>query len=181
MKIAAVADLSRARRRTQKPRRIQGESGEGRAADREARQLRWPSWPIKWARRRRAWRHSTSNGTTGRTPSSAPPVSFAISKPPRGSLARSHAKDGDVEKALAGAAKTIEAVYQVPFLAHATMEPMNCTVRCAARRPARCGWERRFWRGLRPRGEVTGLPKEKVKVHNHLIGGGFGRRLDRMA
>ncbi len=92
-----------------------------------------------------------------------------------GAIAR---KDGDVEKAFGGAAKKIEAVYQVPFLAHATMEPMNCTVHV---RPGAC----EVWVGTQvlaraqaAAAEVTGLPKEKVKVHNHLIGGGFGRRLD---
>ena len=92
-----------------------------------------------------------------------------------GAIAR---KDGDVEKALGEAAKKIEAVYQVPFLAHATMEPMNCTVHV---RPGAC----EVWVGTQvvaraqaAAAEVTGLPKEMVKVHNHLIGGGFGRRLD---
>jgi isoquinoline 1-oxidoreductase beta subunit len=92
-----------------------------------------------------------------------------------GAIAR---KDGDVEKALGGAAKKIEAVYQLPFLAHATMEPMNCTVHV---RPGAC----EVWVGTQvlaraqaAAAEVAGLPKEKVKVHNHLIGGGFGRRLD---
>jgi hypothetical protein len=83
-----------------------------------------------------------------------------------------------VEKAFAGAAKKIEAIYQVPFLAHATMEPMNCTVHV---RPDACD----IWVGTQvitraqaAAAQITGLPKEKVKVHNHLIGGGFGRRLD---
>ncbi len=87
-------------------------------------------------------------------------------------------KDGDVEIALAGAAKKFEAIYQVPFLAHATMEPMNCTVHV---RPGAC----EIWVGTQviaraqaAAAEVTGLPREKVQVHNHLIGGGFGRRLD---
>jgi isoquinoline 1-oxidoreductase subunit beta len=87
-------------------------------------------------------------------------------------------KDGDVEKAFERAAKKIEAVYQVPLLAHAALEPMNCTVHV---RPDAC----EIWVGTQvlsraqaAAAEVTGLPKEKVKVHNHLIGGGFGRRLD---
>ncbi len=87
-------------------------------------------------------------------------------------------KDGDVELAFAESAKKIDAVYQVPFLAHATMEPMNCTVHV---RPDAC----EVWVGTQvlsraqaAAAEVTGLPKEKVIVHNHLIGGGFGRRLD---
>jgi isoquinoline 1-oxidoreductase subunit beta len=98
----------------------------------------------------------------------------AASKNP-GVVAR---KEGDVEKAMAGAAKKVEAIYQVPFLAHATMEPMNCTVHV---RSDGCD----VWVGTqvasrtqRAAAEVTGLPLEKVQVHNHLLGGGFGRRLD---
>jgi isoquinoline 1-oxidoreductase subunit beta len=87
-------------------------------------------------------------------------------------------QEGDVAKAIAGAAQTIEAVYQQPLLAHATMEPINCTVHV---RPDRCD----VWVGTQvmaraqaTAAEVTGLPLEKVVVHNHLLGGGFGRRLD---
>ena len=87
-------------------------------------------------------------------------------------------KDGDVAKAMAGAAKKVEAVYQMPFLAHATMEPMNCTVHVR-----KDGCE--LWVGTQVQtraqataAEVTGLPTEKIQVHNHLLGGGFGRRLE---
>ena len=85
---------------------------------------------------------------------------------------------GDVEGAMAGAATRVEAIYQVPFLAHATMEPMNCTVHV---REDGC----EVWVGSQvvaraqaAAAEVAGLPLEKVTVHNHLIGGGFGRRLE---
>jgi isoquinoline 1-oxidoreductase beta subunit len=85
---------------------------------------------------------------------------------------------GDVEKALARAATKVEATYQVPFLAHATMEPMNCTVHF---RNNEC----EIWIGNQAVARVqamaakaAGLPQEKVIVHNHLIGGGFGRRLE---
>jgi len=98
----------------------------------------------------------------------------AASKNP-GAVAR---KEGDVEKAMAGAAKKVEAIYQLPFLAHATMEPMNCTVHV---RNDGCD----VWVGTqvatlaqRAAAAVTGLPLEKVQVHNHLLGGGFGRRLE---
>ena len=87
-------------------------------------------------------------------------------------------KEGDVAKAMAGASRTFEAVYEQPLLAHATMEPMNCTVHV---RPDRC----EVWVGTQvmaraqaTAAEVTGLPVEKVVVHNRLLGGGFGRRLD---
>jgi isoquinoline 1-oxidoreductase subunit beta len=87
-------------------------------------------------------------------------------------------KEGDVAKAMAGAARTIEAVYHQPLLAHAAMEPMNCTVHV---RPDGCD----IWVGTQvitraqaTAAQVTGLPPGKVQVHNHLLGGGFGRRLD---
>ena len=86
--------------------------------------------------------------------------------------------DGDFAKALPTAAKKIEAVYEMPFLAHAAMEPMNCTVHVTK---DSCD----IWVGIQvvsraqaTAAEVTGLPPEKIQVHNHLIGGGFGRRLD---
>jgi isoquinoline 1-oxidoreductase subunit beta len=85
---------------------------------------------------------------------------------------------GDADKAMAGAATKVEAIYQVPFLAHATMEPMNCTVHF---RKDEC----EVWIGSQAVARVqamaakaAGLPPEKVIVHNHLIGGGFGRRLE---
>jgi isoquinoline 1-oxidoreductase beta subunit len=87
-------------------------------------------------------------------------------------------KDGDAAAAIAGAPRTMEAVYEVPFLAHAAMEPINCTVHV---RPDGC----EVWTGSQILGrarataaKVTGLPLEKVVVHNHLLGGGFGRRLE---
>lgn len=85
---------------------------------------------------------------------------------------------GDMVKAFASAPTKIDAVYQVPFLAHATMEPMNCTVHV---RPDGCD----VWVGTQvaaraqaAAAKVTGLPLEKVVLHQHLIGGGFGRRLE---
>jgi isoquinoline 1-oxidoreductase beta subunit len=85
---------------------------------------------------------------------------------------------GDVDKAMASAVTKIEAIYQVPFLAHATMEPMNCT---AHFRKDAC----EIWIGSQAIARVqamaakaAGLPPDKVIVHNHLIGGGFGRRLE---
>ena len=92
-----------------------------------------------------------------------------------GAVAR---KEGDVAAAMAGAAQKVEAIYELPFLAHATMEPVNCTVHI---RPDGCD----IWVGTQvptftqtAAAKVTGLPKAKVQVHNHLLGGGFGRRLE---
>ncbi len=85
---------------------------------------------------------------------------------------------GNVDTAMAGAATKVAATYQVPFLAHATMEPMNCTVHL---RPGGCEvWvgSQVMARAQAAAAKVTGLPLDKVVVHNHLIGGGFGRRLE---
>jgi isoquinoline 1-oxidoreductase subunit beta len=85
--------------------------------------------------------------------------------------------EGDASKAL-GEGTRLDAAYEMPFLAHAPMEPMNCTVHV---RPDAC----EVWVGIQVlsraqaiAAKVTGLPLEKVTVHNHLIGGGFGRRLE---
>jgi isoquinoline 1-oxidoreductase beta subunit len=92
-----------------------------------------------------------------------------------GAVARN---DGDVDKAMASANTKIEAIYQQPFLAHTTMEPVNCTVHV---RKDACD----IWVGIQVMtraqaiaATITGLPAEKVTVHNHLLGGGFGRRLE---
>ena len=92
-----------------------------------------------------------------------------------GAVARN---DGDAGKALAQAQQRLEAVYQVPFLAHAAMEPMNCTVHL---QKDRCD----IWVGTQAMSltqslvvELTGMPRDAIKIHNHLIGGGFGRRLE---
>src|SRR6266851_3064923 len=84
---------------------------------------------------------------------------------------------GDVTKGLAQG-DLVEAAYELPFLAHATMEPLNCTVHVT---PTTC----EVWVGSQVlsraqaiAAKVTGLPLDKVTVHNHLIGGGFGRRLE---
>ena len=85
---------------------------------------------------------------------------------------------GDVDKAMASAATKVEATYQVPFLAHATMEPMNCTVH--VRKDGCEVWvgSQAIARAQAAAAKAAGLPLDKVVVHNHLIGGGFGRRLE---
>jgi isoquinoline 1-oxidoreductase beta subunit len=85
--------------------------------------------------------------------------------------------DGDFDKAQAVAAKKIEAAYEVPFLAHATMEPVNCTAHVR-------GDSCELWAPTQIPGAAAdsvasalGFPREHVKVHVTFIGGGFGRRL----
>ena len=91
-----------------------------------------------------------------------------------GAVARS---EGDIAKGLATGEK-FEADFELPFLAHATMEPLNCTVHY---KPDSC----EIWTGTQIMARVqseaakaAGLPVEKVIVNQHLMGGGFGRRLE---
>jgi isoquinoline 1-oxidoreductase subunit beta len=86
--------------------------------------------------------------------------------------------DGDVAATLADAATKLEAIYQLPFLAHTTMEPMNCAVH--VRKDGCDVWvgNQVLSRAQAVAAEITGLPVDKVAVHNHVLGGGFGRRLE---
>jgi isoquinoline 1-oxidoreductase beta subunit len=83
---------------------------------------------------------------------------------------------GDARAALARAAKTIDAEYFVPYLAHAPMEPLNCTVRIEN---GQC----EIWTGTQFQSSdrtvaasITGLAPDKVEIHTTFLGGGFGRR-----
>jgi len=85
---------------------------------------------------------------------------------------------GDAAGAISGAATKLSALYQLPFLSHSPMEPLNCTLHI---RPDGAD----LWvgtqvpvRAQKAVAAVTGLPQEKVTVHNQLMGGAFGRRLD---
>ncbi|NGZ87052.1 xanthine dehydrogenase family protein molybdopterin-binding subunit [Duganella aceris] len=89
-----------------------------------------------------------------------------------------HLREGDVAKAEAGARARYEAVFREPALAHAAIEPMGCTVH--VRKDGCDVWcgSQVVGRAAKVTAEATGLPLESVKVHNHLLGGGFGRRLE---
>ena len=91
-----------------------------------------------------------------------------------GAVAKS---EGDIKKGLATGDR-LEAAYELPFLAHAPMEPVNATVHF---KPDSC----EIWTGTQVMTRVqseaakaAGLPVEKVIVNNHLLGGGFGRKLE---
>ena len=85
-------------------------------------------------------------------------------------------KEGDAPAAIQSAAKKVEAVYSTPFLAHATMEPMTCTVKISADR-AEC-WvpTQNGEASLAALSEQSGIPLAKCEVYKHDLGGGFGRR-----
>jgi isoquinoline 1-oxidoreductase beta subunit len=86
--------------------------------------------------------------------------------------------DGDVAAAEARYTGGVDAVYRLPILPHTAMEPMNCTV--AVRRDGCDVWvgTQVADRARKAVAEVTRLPVESVTIHNHFLGGGFGRRLD---
>ena len=88
-----------------------------------------------------------------------------------------HYERGEVDSALRSAAKTITAEYRVPFLAHATMEPMNCTVQF--KDGAATVWAPAQSPGFAVNAvaDVLGIRADKVKLVIPLIGGGFGRRV----
>ena len=83
---------------------------------------------------------------------------------------------GDAPAAIAKAARTVEAVYSTPFVAHACMEPMNCTVRITADRAEAWVGTQNAEAALAVLSTVTGLPLDKCEVYNPTLGGGFGRR-----
>ena len=85
-------------------------------------------------------------------------------------------QNGDAVKAIAGAAKRIEAVYSTPFLAHACMETMNATVRLGADRAEVWVPTQNAEASLAALSEASGLSLDKCEVYAHDLGGGFGRR-----
>jgi isoquinoline 1-oxidoreductase beta subunit len=88
----------------------------------------------------------------------------------------SASKAGDTDGTLGKAVKTVDVEYSVPYLAHAPMEPLNCTVRITQNK---C----EIWTGTQFQtldqmiaGKITGLTPEQVEIHTQFLGGGFGRR-----
>jgi isoquinoline 1-oxidoreductase beta subunit len=84
---------------------------------------------------------------------------------------------GDVQKALAAAPKKVEAVYSTPFLAHATMEPMNCTAKVTADRAEAWVPTQNGEQALAALSEISGIPLAQCEVYKMDPGGGFGRRV----
>ncbi|MBM0104903.1 xanthine dehydrogenase family protein molybdopterin-binding subunit [Steroidobacter sp. S1-65] len=116
-----------------------------------------------------------SDGPHAKLTTAAIVAEMAVASSKEGVVARD---DGDARQTITDSGRKLEAIYQMPFLAHATMEPMNCTVHV---RSDAC----EIWCGTQVpaiaqsiAAKITGLPLEKVQVHNHYIGGGFGRRLE---
>ena len=83
---------------------------------------------------------------------------------------------GDALKTIAGAAKQVEAVYSLPFVSHATMEPMNCTARLTADKAEVWMPSQNAEASLAALSGASGLPLDKCEAYNYDPGGGFGRR-----
>jgi isoquinoline 1-oxidoreductase beta subunit len=96
----------------------------------------------------------------------------------KGPTAAERLKTGDVGAALASGAKRVEAVYEVPFLAHVCMEPMNATAHFKGDSveiwaPTQAQSWNQHWVS-----QLTGLPPKAITIHTTYLGGGFGRRLE---
>jgi len=128
-------------------------------------------WPAKLGRDK--LKISCDEGANAKLSTSQMLADFSKQSASPGTIAK---KTGDAAAALASAAKTMTAEYDVPYLAHAMMEPLNCVVDL---RPDSC----EIWTGTQfetvdraNAAQVAGLPPEKVQIHTTLLGGGFGRR-----
>ena len=109
---------------------------------------------------------------------SSPDIYRSWAELAKGSTAAERLKVGDIDKALEGGAKRIESVYEVPFLAHACMEPMNATAHFKGDSveiwaPTQAQSWNQYWVS-----QLTGVAPSAITVHTTYIGGGFGRRLE---
>jgi len=130
-------------------------------------------WPAKLGRD--ALDITWDEGATAGVSSATIAQLFAQRADQAGAVAR---HDGDAQGALPSAAAKLDATYELPFLAHATMEPMNCTAHVRA--DGVDIWApTQFQTGAQGVGAgIGGVPPEKVRVHTTYLGGGFGRRFE---
>jgi isoquinoline 1-oxidoreductase subunit beta len=84
--------------------------------------------------------------------------------------------DGDIDAGLARAVQRVEAEYTVPYLAHATMEPQNCTAHVRPGRVEVWAPSQGSTTALVTAAVAAGVPNDQVTVHTTMLGGGFGRR-----
>jgi len=130
-------------------------------------------WPAKQGRD--ALKVSWDEGPVAQVSSASISSLFAQRATQDGAVAR---HDGDAVAALAGAAQRVDAVYEMPFLAHATMEPMNCTAHVRAGAVDIWAPTQNQTGVQMAGGQIGGVPPEKVAVHTTYLGGGFGRRFE---
>ena len=177
MKIATVAASPGLRRHAPRLRRSGRAEGRGRAPRRRPRQRGGRDRRSLLGRQAgpRGAAVQCDDGPNASLGDGRLVAALAKASEQKGAIAQSV---GDVAAAFETAAAKVEAVYEMPLLAHATMEPMNCTVHV---RGDGCDvWvgSQVVSRAQATAAEVTGLPLDKVMVHNQFLGGGFGRRLE---
>jgi isoquinoline 1-oxidoreductase beta subunit len=97
----------------------------------------------------------------------------AMTKP-----AASIRQEGNVDQAMAGAAKKLDATYELPFLSHSPLEPMNFTADVRADRALLIGSIQFQQMALGMASAITGLKPEQITIKTTYLGGGFGRRID---
>ncbi len=85
-------------------------------------------------------------------------------------------KKGDPETVLQNASQVVEAIYEVPYLDHAVMEPFNCTAQVASDRVDIWVGSQNPEEATTDTSKITGIPVENIYLHNCFLGGGFGRR-----
>jgi isoquinoline 1-oxidoreductase beta subunit len=130
-------------------------------------------WPAKQGRD--ALKVTWDEGPVAAVSSASISALFAEQAAKDGAVAR---HDGEAAAALGTAAQRVEAVYEMPFLAHTTMEPMNCTAHVRA--DGVDIWApTQFQTGAQMAGaQIGGVAPDKVAVHTTYLGGGFGRRFE---
>ena len=177
MKFATLAAVPGVRRQG-RARSTTAPPKKSRACGRSSCSTIWSPWSaITCGRPRKASTRWSSTGTKARTQRvSSKDIwqELRAASEKDGAVAKS---EGDIAKGLATGDR-MDAAYELPFLAHATMEPINATVHFT---PDSC----EIWTGTQVMTRVqseaakaAGLPVEKVTVNNHLLGGGFGRKLE---
>ena len=118
-----------------------------------------------------------SPGTSATAPRCRAPASASACSPASSATDAGVGRSiGDVDAALAQAVKRVEADYEVPFLAHATMEPQNCTAHVTADRVEVWAPTQDGETALATAADAAGVPASRVVVHKMMLGGGFGRR-----
>ena len=105
-------------------------------------------------------------------------VATAAAEIARGPAAKTLLQEGDVDAALANSAKVVEAAYSYPFIAHATLEPQNCTAHFTAGRLEIWAPTQNPQPGRELVAGTLGIPADAITIHIIRSGGGFGRRLN---
>ena len=132
-------------------------------------------WAVRRARQDRLRVRWTEGATAAQSSAAFAARSIELAQqPPQRTLRH----DGDVDAALAGAAHVVRAAYYYPFIAHAPMEPMNCTARFADGRLEIWAPSQTPQSGRALVARTLGLPEHEITVHLTRTGGGFGRRLN---